>query len=121
MDNANEQIDGGTEVNNAKNSEEEETEAFYEEFRLHGTSPMLQYLRRKESFLQKFLFLENWGRKGSKKRVLAVHTLLKYFEEIKKLVAANPSLAGVESETVNLIFSRRLPIPSDMISLQKLA
>ena len=39
MEKANEQIDGGTEVNNVKNSEEEETEAFYEEFSLHGTSP----------------------------------------------------------------------------------
>ena len=29
MEKANEQIDGGTEVNNVKNSEEEEIEAFY--------------------------------------------------------------------------------------------
>jgi hypothetical protein len=101
---------------------EEETKAFYEEFSLHGTgSARLQYLKRKDTFLQKFLFLENWGRRGSKKRVLAIHAFLEYFKDIKKLIALNPNLDGVESETVNLIFCKKIPIPSDMISLQNLA
>ena len=101
---------------------EEETKAFYEEFSLHGTgSARLQYLKRKDAFLQKFLFLENWGRRGSKKRVLAIHAFLEYFKDIKKLIALNPNLDGVESETVNLIFCKKIPIPSDMISLQNLA
>ena len=120
MDISNELPKHETEANNVVNSEEE-TEAFFEEFSLNQeTSPRLQYLRRKEAFLQKFLFLENWGRRGSKKRVLAIQAFLKFFEDVKKLVALNPILVGVETETVSLILSRKLPIPSDMISREKL-
>ena len=111
-----------------ENGKKSASEAFYEEFGLFG-SPRLQYLKKKEAFLKEFLFPENWGRKGSRKRVVAIDTVVKYLEDIKKLVEAYPShLSGVESENVDLFFSHdrktgimRLPIPSDVATLDKLA
>jgi hypothetical protein len=117
-----------TDVETKENGKNSASEAFYEEFGLFG-SPKLQYLEKKEEFLKEFLFPENWGRKGSKKRVVAINTVIKYLEDIKNLVDLYPlHLSGVESENVELFFShckttgvRRLPIPSDVATLEKLA
>ena len=116
-----------TDVETKENGKNSASDSFYEEFGLFG-SPKLQYLEKKEEFLKEFLFPENWGRKGSKKRVVAINTVIKYLEDIKKLVDLYPlHLSGVESENVELFFSHckttgvmRLPIPSDVAALEKL-
>ena len=68
------------------------SEAFYEVFGLFG-SPKLQYLEKNE-----FLFPANCGCKGSKKRVIAIISVIKYLEDPLDLLR-------VESENVELLFS----------------
>ena len=85
-------------------------------------SPKLQFLKKKEAFLQQALFAKNWGRKGSKQRVLATQTVIDYLEDVRNLVEQYPrDLPSKVPQTVNLFFERILPIPPDLVSSQELA
>ena len=85
-------------------------------------TPKLIYLKKKEEFLQRMLFADNWGLKGSKKRVIAADTIVKYLEDVKAIVDKYPGhLNSSLSENVDLIFTRVLPIPADMVTYERLA
>ena len=65
-----------TDVETEKDGKNLASEAFYEVFGLFG-SPKLQYLEKRE-----FLFPENCGCKGPKKRVIAMISVIKYLEDM---------------------------------------
>ena len=83
-------------------------------------TPRLQYYRLKEPFLQKFLFPENWGLKGSKKRLVAVDSFVKYIQSVRKLVNLHPNMKGIFAEEVKTLCSGRLAIPPDLLSIYEL-
>merc|ERR1719318_2513647 len=65
------------------------------------------------------LFAANWGPKGSKKRVIAADTVVKYFEDVKTKYAK--CVNGSVQDCLELIFTKVLPIPEDMITIERLA
>ena len=57
---------------------------------------------------------------GSNKRVLAIDKVVMYFDDMKKLVELYPILSDIIAKNVNLLLSKRLPIPPDLISYHDL-
>ena len=79
-------------------------------------TPRLQWLKLKENFLQKFLFEENWGSCGSKQRIIAISALLEYLDNTRRIAFLHPNISNtVLIDTVELLLSKKLPIPPDLI------
>ena len=117
MDNFDEKPDAEAENNESKTEDEVTTEDsdIFE-------TPKLIYLKKKEEFLQTMLVPDNWGRKGSKKRVIAADTVVKYLEDVKAIADKYPGcLNSSLSENVDLFFMKVLPVPSNMVTNQRLA
>ena len=101
-------------------SDAENEEVLDEERELFDT-PDLKYLRMKEKFLQNFFFKQNWGLRGSKQRVLAFDSLVRYLQETRSLVETHPSLAHeVNRDHCRLIILKQLPLPADQLDDAKL-
>ena len=75
----------------------------------------------KEKFLQNFFFKQNWGLRGSKQRVLAFDSLVRYLQETRSLVETHPSLSHeVNRDHCRLIILKQLPLPADQLDDYKL-
>ena len=103
-------------INDEENDAEDDPSEEYDVL----DTPRLQYYRLKEPFLQKFMFPENWGRKGSKKRLAAVDSFVKYIQSIRKLVNLHPDMKGIFAEEITTLCSGRLAVPPDMLTIHDL-
>ena len=109
-ENSDENLDNDAEI---VEENEEENDPF--------NTPDLKYLKARENFLQKFLFIENWGLKGSKQRVIALDALVKYLKKTRSIADNYPSLSSeVVRDNLRLILLKQLPLPADQLDDAKL-
>ena len=112
-------------INHENLDSDAETVAGNEEVSKEGhelfNTPDLKYLTMKENFLQKYLFKENWGSHGSKQRVVAFDSMIKYLQKTRRLVDTYPSISSeVYRDNLRLIMLKQLPIPDDQLDDAKL-
>ena len=78
-------------------------------------TPGMQYLSMKEEFLGSFLNDSTWGEFGTREEVIALSSLLEYFERTKQLADQFPQLlSDVIVDNKNLIIQRMVPLPDKL-------
>ena len=78
-------------------------------------TPMLQYLSMKKAFLEIFPDIKAWGEFGSKKKVIAIASLLDYFEKTRNLADQFPQLSYyVLTDNNKLVLEHILPFSSKL-------
>ena len=78
-------------------------------------TPVLTFLSMRKNVLEKFVNESYWGEFGSEQQIIAVSSLLEYFEKTKTLADQFPHLMGeIVADNKNLLIQRNLPIPDKL-------